>query len=881
MVAVALALVLAACGGGGGDTAQAPPPPAAEIVITSFTPAQGAPGTVVSVTGSGFTGVGAARVGGVAAAFTVASATAMQVTVPPTAASGRIELSGTGRVALSATDFTVMAVAQAAAVTPSTLLPPGRITVTGSNLNLVSQVRMGTTVLPIVTQTATSLVLDVPAGTTTAVLTLVGTDTVARPSTLTVTTAAPMAVASLNPSSLLQGATLTVNGSNLNRVQAVEFAGGASAPVASRSGSTSINVVVPATAASGPIVLVGDLGDRVTSSAGLTVVPQIRVTNAAAFNVTAGAAITLQGSGLSQVASVVVGGTAATIGSRSDTQLSFTVPAGVSCGAIALFSSTQPTVSAGSVVVGNGCVVQIASVEVAQVLSQDTSDSRQRLVPGKETWIRAYVTSDASGTTALGVRVTGLVGGNPLGTVTLSGPATLPMLAAGAAVPTTLRYDESQTFNAELPASWIVNGLSLRVEADTVTGPPVTVTRTPAVGTQTRVIVVIVPVVSGTFAPTMPATSDVVAELIRRLPIPADRISVTLRAPYTLTSVTDGLDTDTEWSNALSELNQLRQREGPANSLYYGFVRRSGGGIAGIGYVGAPASLGWDSASGWRRTFTHELGHNFGRSHAPCGGVASSDPNYPYAGGAMGAAPLFESLLNDFQAPTGGANGTDVMGYCGGGWFSDYNYRAVQGFLEARPQTSIEFAAQASELIRISGSIGLDGLRLDPVEAMTGIAQVPAAGEYQLRLLLASGTQVDVPVEAFEVDHAMPPQKHFSVLLPNPGRLASVQLTRGGRDVPLAAAETVAAQTATTRGVARSAPFVDWSEQGGQLVLRWNAQAHPVLSVTHLADGGRTVLALRLRGGVARLPLEGLAAGGSFEFGLSDGLNAERITVAR
>jgi hypothetical protein len=51
--------------------------------------------------------------------------------------------------------------------------------------------------------------------------------------------------------------------------------------------------------------------------------------------------------------------------------------------------------------------------------------------------------------------------------------------------------------------------------------------------------------------------------------------------------------------------------------------------------------------------------------------------------------------------------------------------------------------------------------------------------------------------------------------------------------------------------------------------------------VTHVLDGKRTVLTLNRRGGDLTLDTAELPAGGSFEFGLSDGLNARVVSVAR
>ena len=212
----------------------------------------------------------------------------------------------------------------------------------------------------------------------------------------------------------------------------------------------------------------------------------------------------------------------------------------------------------------------------------------------------------------------------------------------------------------------------MRVEVDPLRqfGNPVVVDATPALGTGTRIEIVLVPLVSGGFAPTMPTPAQVLDEITRRFPIPRANIGVTARAAYTLTSVTDGLDTQTDWSNALVELNQLRSMEVGNNPtrFYFGFVRRSGGGIAGIGYVPGRAALGWDAASQWVRTMSHEIGHNLSRPHAPCGNVASPDPNYPYPGGVLGATPLMDSVPAAINIISPVAQ-TDIMGYCGGTWF--------------------------------------------------------------------------------------------------------------------------------------------------------------------------------------------------------------------
>jgi hypothetical protein len=354
-----------------------------------------------------------------------------------------------------------------------------------------------------------------------------------------------------------------------------------------------------------------------------------------------------------------------------------------------------------------------------------------------------------------------------------------------------------------------------------------------------------------------------------------------VRQQHMLTSVTDGLDTQTEWSSALSEIRTLRAAENPGNAYryYFGFVRRSGGSVAGIGYVPGNTALGWDSATGWSRTTTHELGHNFGRLHAPCGGVASPDASYPYAGGVLGPTPLVDSVpaaLNVISP----ASQTDVMGYCNGAWFSDYNYRAMQTHLEAQPQlalASAQSAAPESELLLISGVIGLDGVAFSPVQPLRGQPAL-GSGDYMLRIQTRDGRTIEHAFDAELVDHALPPERHFAFTIVSPGPLAGLEVLRGGTALPMRASTQATIQRA--RAATDQPISLEWSESGGVLAVNWNI-ARPYLSVTHVVDGRRTMLAINRTGGQLQLPSAELPAGGVFEIGLSDGLNSQLVILPR
>ena len=748
-------LALAAgCGGGGGDAAAptatqlSPNPTVAgggSATVTGFTPSSATPGAVVTITGTGLATVTSASVGGVSASFRIVSDTTVEVTVPRGASTGRIELGVEGAVLLSASDLTVVAVPTITSVTPTTVIPPASITIAGTALDGVREVRLGARTLEIESRTPTRLVVEVPTSVTSGTLALIDSSGVSRPYAQRITVTGPLAISSFSPASVVTGQSLTVNGSNLDRVTALVFANGAMAGIASRAGTTRVTIVVPDSAGSGVFRMLGNLDDEVLSATPLQVIPAIRVNANTVYRVNAaGDPVTVTGTGLTEVSAVRVGSTAATITSKSAIDLVFSAPA-LACGAITLDSASQPSVAGGSLVVGSGCVANVAGIEFAQALAQGVTDPRQRLVTGKETWVRVYVVSTQANVPAPLVRLTGYNGASILGTINMAGPATLPVIS-GAIVPDAIRYSEAMSFNVELPAAWVRSGLSVRVEADPLRqlGSPVVVDATPVVGLATRMELVLVPLVSGAYVPTMPTAAAVLDEITRRFPLPRANITVTTRAAYTLTSVTDGLDIDTEWSSALNELRQLRLMEigaGNTTRFYFGVVRRSGGGVAGIGYVPGFAAIGWDSASQWPRTMSHELGHNFSRPHAPCGGPANPDPNYPYGGGLLGPIPLMDSIpaAIDILSPNGLA---DIMGYCSGVWFSDYNYREMQRYMESQPglvalqaaQVATDTSEQEQDLLLVSGSIGSSGVQLAPVQALRGVPE-PEGGAYTLRLI--------------------------------------------------------------------------------------------------------------------------------------------------
>lgn len=139
--------------------------------IASLAPASGPVGTIVTVTGSSFTGATAVTLNGVAVpGFTVVDAATLAFVVPAGATSGVVAVTTLGGTATSATSFTVTVPVLAPTIvsfTPATGGAGTTITVTGTNLTGATAVSIGTLAIPnftVVSATSLTLVLPTTSG---------------------------------------------------------------------------------------------------------------------------------------------------------------------------------------------------------------------------------------------------------------------------------------------------------------------------------------------------------------------------------------------------------------------------------------------------------------------------------------------------------------------------------------------------------------------------------------------------------------------------------------------------------------------------------------------------------------------------------------------
>ncbi|MEO6447499.1 MAG: hypothetical protein ABIZ91_16910 [Gemmatimonadaceae bacterium] len=309
------------------------------------------------------------------------------------------------------------------------------------------------------------------------------------------------------------------------------------------------------------------------------------------------------------------------------------------------------------------------------------------LVAGRDGLLRVFVKANISNSAAPPVRVRFYSGATLASTVTINAPV--------GAVPTTLTEGTlTSSWNYGIPASLMQPGLKILADVDpngTVTESSESDNSFPVSGTAATMDVRSVPTFSVTLVPVLQSVNSLQGNVTTgnatqflsttRQLYPLGAIDADVRAPFTTSApVLQSNDGNGGWNQVLSEINALRTADGSAR-FYYGVVKVGyTSGIAGLGYVPGRAAIGWDYLGSAEGVMAHELGHNFGRFHAPSCGAGGADPSYPYTGGAIGNYG-YDATSGTLKAPTV----TDLMGYCNSVWISDYTYNAVLNYRASNP----------------------------------------------------------------------------------------------------------------------------------------------------------------------------------------------------
>jgi hypothetical protein len=327
------------------------------------------------------------------------------------------------------------------------------------------------------------------------------------------------------------------------------------------------------------------------------------------------------------------------------------------------------------------------------------------------------------------------------------------------------------------------------------------------------------------------------------------------------------------WLTLLQQVDLVRVMEG-TSKYYIGSVRPPPGitfvEFGGFGYVPAsPTGIGPSTRTavvvgvGWfsrqrhtTETVAHELGHNMGRRHAPCGNPAGPDPAFPYQNASIGqwGYDLYTYSLGGSGLPPAFApqSASDFMSYCTPAWISDYTYAALLAWRGGPVAASARIVpgGSACECLIVWGSTDGNSLRLGPAFVTRARVALPSRpGAFTVTGEGDDGTAVFAySFEPAEIDHA-PGARHFTFAIPltpsQRGALARIRVSGGGRSAVLATRPGPG-----TPGAPLSDGRVRVTRVGaGQVEVAWDRTEFPFViardagtgAVLALGSGGRLV----------------------------------------
>jgi Metallo-peptidase family M12B Reprolysin-like len=505
--------------------------------------------------------------------------------------------------------------------------------------------------------------------------------------------------------------------------------------------------------------------------------------------------------------------------------------------------------------------LRVAGLYLTQ--STQTYEGSVPLVKDRNGYLRVFVVADRANTVLPAVKVRYYSGIAPVDSVTIL-PPPLSTSTPTAVDESSLRY----SWNVPVPASRIQTGLSVSAEVNptgAVAETNLTDNTYPALG-PLALDVRTVPALNVTFVPVLQrgiplnrrvrgnitdGNKDQFLETTRKMhPIAA--VNAIVHADYT-TTTTDTLQRlngNNAWSTILREIDVLRIAE-QSSRYYYGVAKVSySSGVAGVAYVSdptlgsRPAALGWDHLPSGSLVAAHELGHNWARNHAPCGGPTGIDPQYPEPDGSTGTYGL-DVATQTLEPPTV----SDIMGYCDPKWIGEYTYRGVMNYLLSPSPPVMSGIVQPTLLVW--GYVRNGDPVLEPAFQLNTRPSLPQrAGPYTLSGHAMDGSAVfTISFSPTEVADALQDQQNFAFAVPltkdRAARLARIQVVGPGRSA-------VVQTTATSGQPGLQTDQVEARRvQGGGVRIRWNSLVHPMVMVRDSETG--EVLSLA-RGGEVELP---------------------------
>jgi hypothetical protein len=323
-----------------------------------FSPASGSIGTLVTITGTGFTGADQTGVGGVTINGTPAtnvqlvSDTQIMAKVGPGTATGSGPVKVTtsaGSVTSTATfTVTVYPTPNITSATPNKAAVGALIQLQGTGFTGADQTGggvffNGTAATTFTVVNDTTITVIVPLGATNGPIVVKNPTNSSNSVAFMVTAPTPPTIEQFSPGAGKVNDPVTLTGSGFTNVTDVEFNG--TQAFFSTVNDATITAYVPNGATRGPITATNGLGTG-TSATDFVVATQPTITSFSPDTGPAGTPVTLTGTGFTSVIQVSFNGTAATFKVNSDTSLTATVPAGATSGTITVSTGGDAASSA-------------------------------------------------------------------------------------------------------------------------------------------------------------------------------------------------------------------------------------------------------------------------------------------------------------------------------------------------------------------------------------------------------------------------------------------------------------------------------------------------------------------------------------------------------
>jgi hypothetical protein len=303
---------------------------------TAITPNPVKAGTSLTITGTDLDLVrevafpGSAKI----TAFDSQAADKIVLNVPADSKDGEIKLVAQSLVETAVTVGLQMLLPTVSGLSPNPVKPGTTVTISGTNLDLVTSVGFGGGKSGTVQSggTASSITVSVPVDAQTGTLQL-GTAAAKSLTTDNLEMIKP-SIASIAPLDIQFTKELTITGTNLDLVTNVKFAGGKEAAPSSVT-ATTVTVIVPVGTTNGAITVVAANGDEVSSSASLNILASTSATIVSMpTDAKPGQMISIEGTNLAEVTEVIfpVGINATMFGAKTDVLIQVVVPANVKTG---------------------------------------------------------------------------------------------------------------------------------------------------------------------------------------------------------------------------------------------------------------------------------------------------------------------------------------------------------------------------------------------------------------------------------------------------------------------------------------------------------------------------------------------------------------------